>query len=209
MNEVLTAPRRFFARAQQRQPSPLMGFGVTMAALFLTTLAKEAALREVPSAAGLTFHVPWWVMAPAAGFFGALFIWGALTFGLALVLGDSARTAEWVGWAFAPFVIAGLLELVVAALWPAQVQPPPRPDQPLQILLWSAQVQTMAQETLPFIAFTVLEAASVGWGGYLLFTATRLEKPGKATVTAAVFVTFMLGFWLLRNYPTLRFVAAQ
>lgn len=203
MIELITSPQKAFSSVVRGKPNPLAGFLVAGLALFLLALAKQVAMRTLPAAATLTLRVPVWVIAPAVGFLGALFLWGALTFGLTLVLGDSARTAQLVGWAFVPFVILGLVEVVVAAWWPVSVQAPPRPEDLIQVLLWSAEVQTLAQKATTFRIFAVLEFIAVLWGVYLLWMALKAWKPPKAAVGAAVFGTFMLGFWLLRNLPSL------
>jgi len=204
--ELITSPQKAFSSTVRGKPNPLAGFLVAGLALFLLALAKQVAMRTLPAAATLTLRVPVWVIAPTVGFFGALFLWGALTFGLSLVLGDSARTAQLVGWAFVPFVILGLVEVLVAAWWPARVQAPPHPEGLIQVLLWSAEVQTLAQKSLTFRIFTVMELVAVFWGSYLLWVALKVWRPHKAVVGAAVFGTFMLGFWLLRNLPSLGWV---
>lgn len=204
MIEILTSPRLFFDRFAKRKPSPLRGFLVAMTAMILLMTAKWLALRTVPGAAGFALRLPAWLVVPSAGIFGALFIWGALTFGLVPVLGDSSRTAETVGWSFAPWVMAGILQSVVASWRPAHVQLIPRPQGVLDRFVWAAKMQTAAQKTLTFRVFTALELAALLWGAYLLFLALRAWKPSRATVATAAYLTLMAGFWLLRNMPSLR-----
>jgi len=206
MTESMLAPKRFFSVMVQGKPSPTSGFLVAATALLIMTLAKQVAMRAVPGASEFSFHVPVWIIAPSAGFFGALILWGGLTFGLSMVVGDSARTAQLVGWAFAPLVAIGFLEALIAAWWPVSVHAPPRPEDPIQVFLWWAQVQTLAQKAPTFQVFAALEFIAVLWGAYLLWVALKVWRPHKAVVGAAVFGTFMLGFWLLRNLPSLGWV---
>ncbi len=186
-----------------RSPSPLRGFAFAALALTLLTAAKLTALRLVPGSADLALHVPPWLLLPAVALLGTLIVWGALVFGETLLLGDPARTAEMVGLGFAPLAVTGAVGLVLAAWWPVRLQAPPRPDDMLERLLWAAEVQTAAQRSPTFYALTAIELLGVLIGVYVFYQAVRVWKPAKAGTAAAVFGTFMLGIWVLRNYPSL------
>lgn len=195
--------KEYAESALKRSPSPLRGFTVAALALTLMTAAKLTALRLVPGSADLALHVPPWLLLPTVALLGTLIVWGALVFGETLLLGDSARTAEMVGWGFAPLALAGAVELVLAAWWPVRLQAPPRPEDMLERLLWAAEVQTAAQRSPTFYALTAVELLGVLAGAYVFYQAVRVWKPAKAGTAAAVFGTFMLGIWVLRNYPSL------
>ncbi|WP_287418235.1 hypothetical protein [Oceanithermus sp.] len=186
-----------------RSPSPLRGFAFAALALTLLTVAKLTALRLVPGSADLALHVPPWLLLPAVALLGTLIVWGALVFGETLLLGDPARTAEMVGLGFAPLALTGAVELVLAAWWPVRLQAPPRPEDMLERLLWAAEVQAAAQRSPIYYALTAVELLGVLAGVYVFYQAARIWKPAKAGTAAAVFGTFMLGIWVLRNYPSL------
>jgi len=190
-------------QALMRSPSPLLGFAFAALALTLLTAAKLAALRTVPGSEDLALHVPAWLLLPAAALLGTMVVWGALVFGMTLVLGDSARTAELTGLGFAPIALIGAMELLLAAWWPAKVTAPPPPNDWLSRLLWAARLQTAAQQTPTFYALSGLELLGVLAGAYLLFNVLRIWQPRRSGIATVLFAAYMLGIWVLRNYPTL------
>jgi len=197
--DLIIQPQRYFAHRHETGPSPLLGFTMAMFAFGLMTWAKELALRNLPTAARSILPLPTWLVALLAGFFGALLLWGALTVGLTLITGDSARVAELVGLSLAPLALGGLVQLALAAWLPVQTALPPIPDSPQERLLWSANAMLAVQSAAYFRAAALPELLGVLWGGHIFYTGARVFFPPKAAVTVAVYLTLMLGLWLLRN----------
>ncbi len=205
--DLLLEPSKAFASRRARRPSPLAGFLVAALAFGPLTLAKELALRNLPPEARSLVPLPAWLVALAAGFFGALLLWGALTAGLTLATGDSARTAELVGLAHLPLALAGLFELALAAWLPVAAALPPRPEAPTERLLWSAKALLEAQKAPFFRLAAVPELAGVLWGGFLFHAGARVFFPRRAGPATAAFLTVLLGLWFLRHpfvLPALR-----
>ena len=196
MTEVLFQPYAFFEKLRQRPPRVWAAYGVYLLATLLTAVASQLAVRAL--AAPVPMGNPWiWTLlgAPLA----ALVMWGIFGFVVMLISGAGSRAYEVVGWAAAPSVVAGLLLLVAAALFPVQGTVPPAPSDPALMAEWLKSYQAVVQASTFTQISRTLALLALLWSSWIVYAGLGVFARARAALGAGVYLLLQLGLYLLGN----------